>query len=251
MKSLDQVHHELGALWEPIFGDLFNGSTHLGTFAGYPIDVNFKTIFMTWIVMVLVALIGILATRNVSVDKPSRLQVCFESVYDFLKGLIYDNITSEKRAASMVTFIVTLFMFLLISNFLGLFPTMMSPTADINTTMGMALMVFFMTQILGLKDKGLGHFKHYVEPFPLFLPLHIVEELAKPITLAFRLFGNIYAGEVLIAVLLGMIPITATFLGGFIPSVIWLAFSIFIGTIQAFIFSMLTIVYTSQAVNKH
>lgn len=251
MRSLESVHHDLGALWHGIFGESFSGPTHLGTIAGYPIDVNFKTIFMTWIVMALVALVGILATRNVSVDKPSRLQVVYETVYEYLKSLIYDNITSDKRAASMVTFIVSLFTFLLFANFLGLFPTMMSPTADVNTTMGMALMVFFMTQYLGLKDKGLGHFKHFVEPFPFFLPLVIVEELAKPVTLAFRLFGNIYAGEVLIAVLLGLIPLTATFFGGFIPSVIWLGFSIFVGTIQAFIFSMLTIIYTSQAVNKH
>ncbi|MBM7853736.1 F-type H+-transporting ATPase subunit a [Desulfohalotomaculum tongense] len=251
MKSLEQVHEEIGVLWEKILGEAAHGPTHLGTVAGYSIDVNVKTIVMTWIVMAIVALVGVLATRNLSMDKPSRLQVVYESVYEYLKGLIFDNITSDKRAASMVTFIVTLFTFLWFANMLGLVPTMMSPTADVNTTMGLALMVFFTTQFLGLKDKGLGHFKHFVEPFPFFLPLVIVEELAKPVTLAFRLFGNIYAGEVLIAVLLGLIPLSGSLMGGFIPSVIWLAFSIFVGTIQAFIFSMLTIIYTSQAVNKH
>jgi len=251
MRSLDEVHQEIGVIWHNILGDAAEGPTLVGHLAGYPIELNIKTLVMTWIVMIIVALVGILATRNLSLDKPGRLQVCYETVYEFLKGLIYDNITSEKRAASMVTFILTLFTFLWFSNLIGLVPTMMSPTADINTTVGMALMVFIIIQILSAKDKGLGYFKHFVEPFPFFLPLVIVEELAKPVTLSFRLFGNIYAGEVLIAVLLGMIPLTATLLGGFTASVIWLAFSIFVGTIQAFIFSMLTIVYTSQAVNKH
>ncbi|MTI80604.1 MAG: F0F1 ATP synthase subunit A [Firmicutes bacterium] len=251
MKSLDQVHEEIGVLWSNILGEAAHGPTHLGSVAGYPIDLNMKTIVMTWIVMGIVALVGILATRKASMDKPGRLQVVYETVYDYLKGLIFDNITDNKRAASMVTFVVTLFTFLLFANMLGLVPTMMSPTADVNTTMGMAIMVFLMTQFLGLKDKGLGHFKHFIEPFPFFLPLVIVEELAKPVTLAFRLFGNIYAGEVLIAVLLGLIPLSGEIFGGFIPSLIWLAFSIFVGTIQAFIFSMLTIIYTSQAVNKH
>lgn len=250
MRSLDEVHQDIGVLWHNILGDAADGPTLVGHLSGYPIELNIKTLVMTWIVMVIVALVGYIATRNLSLDKPGRLQVCIESIYEFLKGLIYDNITSEKRAASMVTFIVSLFTFLWISNLLGLVPTMMSPTADINTTFGLALMVFFMTQVLGFKDKGLKHLKHFVEPFPFFLPLVIVEELAKPITLAFRLFGNIYAGEVLIAVLLGMIPLIPTLLGGFTASVIWLAFSIFVGTVQAFIFSMLTIAYTSQAVNK-
>lgn len=251
MKSLEEVHSEIGVLWHKILGEAAEGPTHLGNIGNFAVDINVKTIVMTWIVMIIVAVVGMLATRNVSMNKPGRLQVVFESVYQFLKGLIYDNIVSEKRAASLVTFIASLFTFLFFSNMLGLIPTMMSPTADVNTTMGMALMVFIMVQLLGLKDKGLGHFKHFIEPFPFFLPLVIVEELAKPVTLAFRLFGNIYAGEVLIAVLLGLIPLSGTIFGGFIPSVVWLAFSIFVGTIQAFIFSMLTIIYTSQAVNKH
>lgn len=250
MRSLDEVHQDLGVLWHNILGDAADGPTLVGHLAGYPIEFNFKTIIMTWIVMVLVSLIGILATRKLSLDKPGRLQVCYEAVHDFLKGLIFDNINDDKRASSLVAFILTLFTFLWFSNLIGLVPTMMSPTADINTTLGMALMVYITIQFLSAKDKGLGYFRHFVEPFPFFLPLVIVEEIAKPVTLAFRLFGNIYAGEVLIAVLLGLIPLVATFLGGFTASVIWLAFSIFVGTIQAFIFSMLTIVYTSQAVNK-
>ncbi len=251
MKSLDEVHAEIGVIWERILGEAAHGPTNLGYIGNFAVDVNVKTLVMTWIIMAIILIVGYVATRNLSLEKPGRWQVVFESVYDFLKGLIFDTVTDEKRAASIVTFIATLFTFILFSNMLGLCPTMMSPTADVNTTAGLAIMVFILVQILGIKDKGAGYFKHYLEPFPFFLPLTIIEELAKPVTLAFRLFGNIYAGEVMIAVLLGLIPLGATLLGGFTASLAWLLFSIFVGTIQAFVFSMLTIVYTSQACNKH
>lgn len=250
MRDLNDVHQEIGVLWHKILGEAADGPTLIGHIGNFPIELNIKTIIMTWIVMALVLLVGWLATKDLSTDKPGRLQVCYESVYEFFREILFDNVHDDKRAASLMMLILTLFNYLWFANLIGLVPTMMSPTADINTTAGMALMVFIMFIMLGFRDKGPGYLKHFVEPFPFFLPLVIVEEAAKPVTLAFRLFGNIYAGEVLIAVLLGMIPLTATLLGGFIPSVVWLAFSIFVGTVQAFIFTMLTIAYTSQAVNK-
>lgn len=212
--------------------------------------VNVKTIVMTWVVMALVIIFTVAATRNMRVDRPGKLQLIVEELFQFLRGLVNENLDPKKGAGLMVL-IFSLFIYLLFCNLWGLVPTMMSPTADVNTTLGMAIMVFILVQVLGIRYKGGKFFKHFIEPFPFFLPLVIVEELAKPITLAFRLYGNIYAGEVLIAVLLGLIPLTADILGGFIASVIWLAFSIFVGFIQAFIFTMLTIAYISQAVEEH
>lgn len=241
MMSLEQVHERLNVWGFP------HEPLHLGEIGNFPIDINLKTLIMTWITMTLVIVFLVKATRGLSLHKPGKLQVVVEMMYDFLKGLAFENIDT-KKAAPLLSLILSIFSYLLFCNLLGLVPTMMSPTADINTTIGMALMVFVLLWIQGLKYKGLGHFKHFVTPYALFLPINILEELAKPVTLAFRLYGNIYAGEVLIAVLLGMIGINAFLFGGFIPSVIWLLFSIFVSCIQAFIFTMLTIAYTSQVV---
>lgn len=251
MRDIEEVGREKGALWEMILGEYAKVPLDLGYIAGIPIEINVKTVVMTWIVMGLVLLVGILATKNASVDKPNRLQAVYETVHDFMKELIFSNVENEKRAASLVTFILTLFTFILFSNLLGLLPTMQSPTEDLNTTLGLALMVSVIIYVLAFKDKGFSYLKHFISPHPLFFPIAVIEEIAKPATLAMRLFGNIFAGGVMIVVLLALISPMATVLGGFIPSVIWLAFKIFIGMLQAFIFCILTIVYISQAVNDH
>lgn len=243
MRGLEEVHKELD-LW---------GFLHMGHHGVVPTpigDVNIKTLVMTWVVMLLVALFTVSATRSMKLDRPGKLQLMVEEMFLFLRGLVYENI-DYRKGAGLMCLIFTLFIFLLFCNLWGLIPTMMSPTADINTTLGMALMVFLLVQVIAFRYKGPKHLKHFLEPVPFFLPLTIVEELSKPITLAFRIYGNIYAGEVLIAVLLGLFSLTVTLLGGFIASVIWLAFSIFVGFIQAFIFTMLTIAYISQVVAEH
>lgn len=243
MKSLEQVHEELNVWGFPHHPWEFTlGGTH--------VTLNPKTLIMTWVVMLLVILFTVSATRNMNMKRPGKLQLMVEEIFLFLRGLVFENM-DPRKGAGLMSLIFTLFIFLLFSNLWGLVPTMQSPTADVNTTAGMAIMVFFLVQFMGLRYKGAGHFKHFLEPFPFFLPLTIVEELAKPVTLAFRLYGNIYGGEVLIAVLLGLLGLNTFFFGGFIPSVVWLAFSIFVGFIQAFIFTMLTIAYISQVVQEH
>ena len=139
--------------------------------------------------------------------------------------------------------IVTLFLFLIVANWLGLVPTMASPTNDLNTTFGLALLIVLIVHVLGLYMKGMHYVKHFFQPFPIFVVINVIEEVAKPITLAFRLFGNILAGEILIIILLKLVPIWMP-----IPSVIWLAFSIFIGGVQAFIFTSLSMAYLANAV---
>lgn len=223
------------------------GLTHFGGLLG---DLNLKTLIMTWIVMLIIVLFTVAATRSMQLKRPGKLQLMVEEMYGFLKGLAFENL-DPKKGASLMCLLFSLFIFLLFCNLWGLIPTMMSPTADVNTTLGMAIAVFILVQVLGLYYKKFSYFKHFIEPFVFFLPLVIVEELSKPLTLGFRLYGNIYAGEVLVAVLLGLVPLTITIFGGFIASVIWLSFSIFVGFIQAFIFTMLTIAYIGQVTAEH
>ena len=127
-----------------------------------------------------------------------------------------------------------------------------SPTADAGVSMGLAIMIFVLIHFLGITRNTRNYFKHYVQPNVAFLPINLIEQFSKVLTHGMRLFGNIFAGEVLISVLLKM---AALGVGGYIASVAglvaWQGFSIFVGSIQAFVFTILTFVYISQALESH
>lgn len=209
-------------------------------FAG--LTFNVETLIMTWITMAVVILIAFLATRNLRLV-PTGWQNAIEMVVTALHGQI--DATMGPRGRMLAPLIISLFLFLLVSNWLGLIPTLSSPTNDLNTTLGLALMVIVMLHVMGVYFKGMHYIKHFFQPVPVFVVINAIEEVAKPITLAFRLFGNILAGEILIIILLKLMPIWMP-----IPSVIWLAFSIFVGGVQAFIFTMLSMAYLANAVKE-
>jgi F-type H+-transporting ATPase subunit a len=123
-------------------------------------------------------------------------------------------------------------------------PGFTSPTNDINTTLALALVVIAFVHCLGVKNQGLlSYLKHFFKPSILMFPINVVEELAKPVTLSFRLFGNIMAGEILIIILGMLVPY-------FVPT-LWLVFSVFVGIIQALIFTMLSMSYLSSVLEEH
>ena len=209
-------------------------------FAG--LTFNWETLEMTWITMAIVLLIAFLATRSLKLV-PSGWQNVVEMVVTALAE--QSDTMLGKRGQFLSPFIVTLFLFLLVSNWVGLVPTMASPTNDLNTTLGLALLVICMVHVLGVYMKGGHYIAHFFQPTPVFVIINAIEEVAKPITLAFRLFGNILAGEILIIVLLKLMPIWMP-----VPSVLWLAFSIFIGGVQAVIFTMLSMAYLANEVKE-
>ena len=209
-------------------------------FAG--LTFNWETLEMTWITMAIVLLIAFLATRSLKLV-PSGWQNVVEMVVTALAE--QSDTMLGKRGQFLSPFIVTLFLFLLVSNWVGLVPTMASPTNDLNTTLGLALLVICMVHVLGVYMKGGHYIAHFFQPTPVFVIINAIEEVAKPITLAFRLFGNILAGEILIIVLLKLMPIWMP-----VPSVLWLAFSIFIGGVHAVIFTMLSMAYLANAVKE-
>ena len=200
---------------------------------------NWETLKMTWLAMAIVILIAFLATRKLSLV-PKGAQLVVESIIEFLHEQIGN--TMGKRGMFYAPLIVTLFLFILVSNLIGLIPTLASPTNDLNTTLGLALMVVIMVHFLGLYYKGTHYIAHFFQPFKVFFFINLVDEIAKPITLSFRLFGNILAGEILIIILLQLAQ------WWIIPSVAWLAFSIFVGVVQALIFTMLTMAYLGNSV---
>jgi F-type H+-transporting ATPase subunit a len=223
---------------------------------GITLRFNLSNVLMVFITCAIVFLIAILATRKLEV-KPTGMQNFFEWIMDFVKGIIRNNM-DWKTGGRFHVLGITLILFLFVSNVLGLPFAIVwkgdlwwkSPTADPMVTMTLAVMVIVLTQYYGLKTKGAkGYGSDYLKPLSFLLPLNIVGEVASTMTLGLRLYGNIYAGEILIGLLAGLATSSVFgFVGAIIPSVAWMGFSIFVGGIQSFIFVMLTMVYMSNKV---
>lgn len=198
---------------------------------------NMDTLYMTWLTMAIVILLAVLATRRVNLI-PGGWQNILEMAIEWL--LEQMDTAMGPNGRRLAPLIITLFLFILIANWVGLIPGLKSPTSDLNTTLGLALMMISLVHVLGVMKKGLSYFKHFFEPYIPFVVINIIEELAKPITLSFRLFGNILAGEVLLIILGLLVP--------YIVPTAWLAFSVFVGVIQAFIFTMLSMSYIGNSI---
>ena len=220
------------------------------------ITFNLSNVMMLVITAAIVFLIAILATRNLQL-KPTGMQNFFEWIMDFVKGIIKSNM-DWKTGGRFHILGITLILFLFVSNVLGLPLAVVvdhnlwwkSPTADPMITMTLAAMVIILTHYYGIKMKGAsGYGKDFLTPFPFLLPLNLVSEFASTLTLGLRLYGNIYAGEVLLG-LIATLGASSIFglVGAVVPGVAWMGFSIFVGAIQSFIFVMLTMVYMSNKV---
>ncbi|MEO4054071.1 F0F1 ATP synthase subunit A [Solibacillus sp. CAU 1738] len=219
---------------------------------------NLSTVMMLLVAAIVVFLIAFIATRNLKL-KPTGMQNFMEWIMDFVKNIIKSNM-DWKTGGRFHVLGITLIMFIAVSNLLGLPFSIVydhelwwkSPTADPTVTMTLAAMILVLTHYYGVKLNGT---KQYVgtffQPMSFMFPLKIVEEFANTLTLGLRLYGNIYAGEILLG-LIASLAASGTvfgFVGAIIPMMAWQGFSIFIGFIQAFIFTMLTMVYMAHKVS--
>ena len=211
--------------------------------------VHADTVVITWIGMAIVLIAVALLAATHPVTKLSKRYSFMELIVNGIGGQVETIL--GKNGLPFVPLIISLFMFIFVLNEIGLFPFVgTSPTSDLNTTAALAIFVIVLIQIVGIARKGLGYFGHLlVKPvWPLgilMLPIMIIDELARPVTLAMRLFGNIFAGEVLLLVVaaviaahLGALSIAATAAPIFV-----FAFNLIIGGIQALVFTLLTIAY--------
>lgn len=218
---------------------------------------NVDTIISTLVAGALVLLLGFVAVRALTKKTedhvPTKIQLVWEGVIGEVNKQVEDNLGRVHPYVAPLA--VSLFFFILFANWLELLPTeinhdlhlLPAPTADTNLTYALAAVTIVSAWAYGIRQKGVrGYFRHFLEPFPVLLPLNILEELIKPITLALRLFGNIFAGGIMLA-LIGMIP----FYGMWLPNILWKAFDMFIGGIQAFIFALLTVLYFAMAGAGH
>jgi F-type H+-transporting ATPase subunit a len=201
---------------------------------------NFITmqILVALIVMVVFAVLG----ARLSMDRPGKMQHIFEVLYDFLRGQSDEVVGRHGR--TYLSYFGTLFFFILFMNLLGVVPTFESPTMFPYVPAGCAIATFLYYNLMGFRANGAGYLRHYMGPVwylaPLMIPIEIVSNLARPLSLTIRLFANMFAGEQVTLVFIGLAPLA-------IPSV-FMGLHVFVSFLQAYIFTLLTMVYVSGAV---
>lgn len=208
-------------------------------------------VFLTsWFVIGLLLIASLAATRNAQ-RVPKGMQNVMEYVLEFLRDLAKNQL-GEREYRPWLPFIGTLFLFIFVSNWSGaLLPwkliqipdaELAAPTNDINTTVALALLTSLAYFYAGFSKKGLGYFANYIQPIPILLPIKILEDFTKPLSLSFRLFGNILADELVVAVLVFLVPL-------FVPLPL-MALGLFTSAIQALVFATLAGAYIHEAIES-
>lgn len=221
-----------------IFGMWDGVLFHLG-----PIPVD-HLVVTEWVLIALIGIVAFSATKNMQLV-PRGLQNTFEAIilftYEFFTQLMEEEHVAKKWAPVLTSF----FLFILLSNYSGLIPGAASvpgfqpPTSNWNVTMTLAIITFFSVHIAGFSEHGGHYLHHFVSPSIAMLPLNLVEELAHPLSLTVRLFGNIFGEETVLAFLLFMAPFL-------VPSAI-MGLSLLLGAIQAVVFTILSASYIAAA----
>lgn len=215
------------------------------------LKVHGQVFLTSWFVIGVLVIASLAATRNIQ-RVPSGMQNFMEYALDFIRDLAKNQI-GEKEYRPWVPFVGTLFLFIFVSNWSGaLVPwkllhlpegELAAPTNDINTTVALALLTSLAYFYAGFSKKGLGYFAKYIQPTPILLPINILEDFTKPLSLSFRLFGNILADELVVAVLVLLVPL-------FVPLPV-MVLGLFTSAIQALIFATLAAAYIHEALEGH
>jgi F-type H+-transporting ATPase subunit a len=241
--------------------------------------IHLDSVIFKFLMIAVFLYLFIRVARSFTSGVPGKLQCAIEMVVEMVDGLVKETFHGKSKMIAPLA--MTIFGLVFLMNFMDLIPVdllpasaaaagvnylRVVPTADLNTTLGMALCVFLLIQYTGIKHKGLGGFfsEFVTAPFgpkgaPANLLLRLIEEAVRPVSLSLRLFGNMYAGE-LIFILIAVMTLGATLSSlsfyalapvQFIAGFVWTVFHILVITLQAFIFMMLTIVYLSMAAEHH
>nr|AEV58327.1 ATP synthase CF0 subunit IV [Equisetum arvense] len=218
----------------------------VGTF-----QVHAQVLITSWVVMGILLGFSLVSTRNLQTI-PTGSQNFIEYVLEFIRDLTRTQI-GEEEYRPWVPFIGTLFLFIFVSNWSGaLIPwkiiqlphgELAAPTNDINTTVALALLTSIAYFYAGLQKRGISYFGKYIQPTPILLPINILEDFTKPLSLSFRLFGNILADELVVAVLISLVPLVVP-----IPMMF---LGLFTSGIQALIFATLAAAYIGESMEGH
>jgi F-type H+-transporting ATPase subunit a len=197
----------------------------------------------TWFIMLMLVLLSFLATRRLEIY-PGRLQNVFEVVVDGVKTLLVDTMGPD--GVKFFPLVGTIALFILVANLLGIIPGFESPTANLNTTLSMTLVVFVLTHVVGVRIHGFKYIKQFLGPvwwlIPIMLPIELVSHLARIVSLSVRLFGNIMGEDLVLAIVLVLVPFLVP-----MPVVVLM---IFTSIIQTLVFMMLTMIYIHLAMQE-
>jgi F-type H+-transporting ATPase subunit a len=216
----------------------------------FGMTVDLDVVWATCAAGIVVIGLGLLLRARVSVDKPGKLQIFWEFLVEQVSDLSDSAIGPEGRR--FVPLAVAIFLFILVCNWIEVIPSGHSPewfpapTSDVNLPLAMALTVIGLVHYNSIKARGFrGYVRHYFQPYTALFPINVIEEITKPITLTFRLFGNLFSGGLMVAVIAALLPIYVVPVG----ELIWKPFDLFVGAIQAFIFALLTIMYLGMGMS--
>ena len=222
------------------------------TLSVFGLTINLDIVASTLFAMTIFLFLAFRMRGKITAGVPSKLQLFWEVLTEQVTDLAVSAM--GPRGKKFVPIGVTLFLFILICNWIGFIPSAMhpgasgeilpAPTGDVNLPLAMALLVIVWVHIESFKARGVrGYFKHYAQPYTALAPINVVEEITKTITMTFRLFGNLFSGGLMIAVMTTLLPIYAVPFG----EIIWKPFDLGIGVIQAYIFMLLAVLYFGMA----
>jgi F-type H+-transporting ATPase subunit a len=219
-------------------GDLGRIHQLIISFGDLKLTFNLKVILMTWVVIAVLLILGVIITRRRGV-LPHSMQVLGELFVGQFYQLTEDAL-GKAYVEKYAPLICSVFMFVVFSNLLGVFPHLEEPTKDLNTPLSLGIMGFVIAHYAGIRSKGFkAYAKEYFQPVFFMMPLNVIGELAKIISISFRLFGNIMGGSIIILV------VSYLCYSIVLPPFLLAFFGIFVGAVQAFVFTMLTLVYIS------
>lgn len=204
-----------------------------------PLALN-ETLVFTWVVMGVIACLVLAAGRGLEKERAGpRRKAALEFLYGFLSSQVEETVGGNARP--FLPFLGSLFVFILAANLLEVVPLYHPPTASLSTTAALATAVFIAVPAFGIARKGLGaYLADYLKPSPFMLPFTIISEISRTVSLAVRLFGNIMSECLIVAVTLTIVPL-------FVP-LVFQAFGLLVGVIQAYIFFTLATVFVASAV---
>lgn len=211
----------------------------LGPLGAVPVSA---TIVNTWIVMAILVIAGRLATLGIGPAPPvSRWRIAIELLITMIRDQIRD--IGGGDPTRYLPFVGALFLYILLSNMLAVVPGFDAPTGSLSTAVALALCVMVAVPLYAIRHRGLrGYLRTYLQPTPLMLPINLMGEVSRTVALAVRLYGNIMSGAVLVAILLSIVPF-------FFPLIMQIL-GLLTGTIQAYIFAVLAMVYIASAMGE-
>jgi len=234
---VELVNRLLGPVVAPLFGKAYTPGLEL--IPDY--------LVMCGLIVLGVTIFSLAVRSSFSVDNPGKLQIILEDIVGFVTGLLKENI--GPAGPKFLPLVGSIFIFIFTANAIGKVPGLMSPTANINVTLGCALTVWVYYHLQGMKAQGVGgYIKHFIIPpgvplyiAPIMAPIELISHMSRVMSLTLRLFGNVYGEELVVLIMASIVP--------FLVPLPMMFLGVITGSLQAYIFTLLTIIYLAGAVH--